>query len=428
MSEISSVNPSDSASNIHSASLRSDSKVMEAVKEGLSTSRRHGPQGVDVLSQISSAIADECLSSSMSVIEPALALLETRGVHALHGPTLFVEYWTGAEETDDTAIDTEHFEYKADARYNQFGQIARWEKIACALLNATVRVCQQSGGQKFAGHLGLIGPPLDLDSDRVDRMLWCARRLHHTVVPYCVVTNFWAVCCGAEPRAGYGDMLAALTAIFMADHRNLIRLAKAGEGVNSIVVRRLTLNRNRLTTVVLYLLCTSYAPSDEALNLYTTVNWRLDRRVSTLNRLWKVMNDTEPPTRMFDGANYTEITPIGRVRERNCVEGALPENPAAEQEEGEDGGPEEAEDDRTPEPEFDQDEEMRYLGADDPTDKGPSAARYVAPTRDLPKTVYKKCRVYCDLPAEAMYCNNDRETKSAKVGGRMIATLTENVV
>ncbi|XGW03306.1 hypothetical protein V3C99_014920 [Haemonchus contortus] len=217
-------------------------------------------------------------------------------------------------------------------------------------------------------------------------------------------------------------MLAALTAILLADHRNLIRQAKAGEGPNSLVVRGLTLNRNRLTTVVLYLLCTSFAPSDEALNLYTTANWTIDRRVSVLNRLWRVMHNTEPVERLFDGANYTEIMPTGRVRARNCEEADLPKNPAQEQEEeGTNACQEGAEDDRTPEPDFDQDEEMRHLGADDPTERRPAVTHYVAPTRDPPRMVHKKCRVYCDLPAEAMYCDNNREIKSAKVGGRMIA-------
>ncbi|XGW03304.1 hypothetical protein V3C99_014919 [Haemonchus contortus] len=146
MSEVSSINPSDSASNVHSAPQRLDSKMMEAVQEGQSTSGRHGPQRVDVLSQVGSVMADEFLTNCMSMVEPALALLETRGVHALNGPTLFVEYWTGTEDADDPVVGTEHFEYRADARYNQFGQVARWEKVACALSNATVRVCQQSGG------------------------------------------------------------------------------------------------------------------------------------------------------------------------------------------------------------------------------------------------------------------------------------------
>ncbi|VDO34211.1 unnamed protein product [Haemonchus placei] len=369
MSDVSSVQPSDSASNVHTKSAHPDDKVMEAVKGGRNTSGLHGTHRVDLLSEISEAIADDKLTNNMSVVQPALVLLENRGVHALHGPTLFAEYWTEPEEADDTVGDSNHFEYRGEARHTQFGQMLRWEKVACALLNATIRVCASSGGAKFAGHLALIDPPQDLDAPRIKRMLWCAKKLKHTVVPYCVVTNFWAVCSGREPKPGYEEMLSSLTAILLDDHKNLIKQAKAGEGSNSLKnVRR---------------------------------------------------------------ANYTEISPIGPVRPKPCSEGNLPDNPDGGEEEEverneEAGNVEEERDGGSGPTNADENEEAKYLGADDPVDKPPAVAEYVAPTRDLPRRMYKKCRVYCDLPAEAIYCDNNRETRSAKVGGRMIATLTES--
>nr|CDJ87493.1 unnamed protein product [Haemonchus contortus] len=121
---------------------RWDAKAMEALKEGHDTSKMHGPQRIDIMSKISDAIADECSANDMSVIEPALALLDTRGVHALSGPTLYMEYWDSEENLDDTVIETGYFEYSGEPRCNQLSAITRFQKVLCALLNATTRVCQ----------------------------------------------------------------------------------------------------------------------------------------------------------------------------------------------------------------------------------------------------------------------------------------------
>ncbi|VDO45658.1 unnamed protein product [Haemonchus placei] len=364
---------------------------MEAVKEGQDTSQ-HGPQRVDVMAQISSVITDDCLTNNMSVIEPALALLEMRGVQALNGPTLYVEYWDTTEEGDEVVEGAEYFEYKGEPRYNQLSSITRFEKILCALLHATTQ------------HLG------------------------HTVVPFCVVSNLWAVCRGDESVDGYEEMLSTLANLVYNEHRGLIRLAKAGDGPNTIAFQpRLGLNRNKLTSVMIYLLCTSYAPNDEALDLYTNTNWKGERRRNAYNRLWRVMNSTKPATKLFDGANVTEILPSGRVRGRICNEGALPEHPNEDEEQGEQPvEPVHANEDDLSEPDNIQSEEVRFIGIYDPSDKGPTGPNYVAPTRNLPKIIHKKCRVYCDLPAEAICCDSNRDPRSAKVGGRMTATLTDS--
>ncbi|VDO77421.1 unnamed protein product [Haemonchus placei] len=300
--------------------------------------------------------------------------------------------------------------------------------MMCALLHATTRVCQSVGTwHKFEGHLALIGEAIELERARVDRMIWCIQHLHHTAVPFCVVSNFWAICRGEEPKEGYEQILLRCVTLMYPEYKDLIKSAKAAEGPNTIMFRqRLGLNRNKLTSVIMYLLCTSYAPNDDALNLYTCTNWRTEKRKGALNRLWRVMNNTEPVTKLFDGANVTDILPFGRSPERVCNEGPSPDNPAENQSEQEQpNGQKLASEDVTPEPDEVENDEARFLGADDPVDKGPIAPGYVAPTRKLPKLIHRKCRIYCDLPAEAMFCDSNRETKAAKVGGRMIATLTE---
>ncbi|XGW04673.1 hypothetical protein V3C99_015673 [Haemonchus contortus] len=123
---------------------RWNAKAMEAMKEGHDTSKMHGPQRIDIMSKVSDAIADECLANDMSVIEPALALLDTRGVHALSGPTLYMEYWDSEENLDETVIERDYFEYSSEPRCNQLSSIARFKKVRCALLNATTSVSTSS--------------------------------------------------------------------------------------------------------------------------------------------------------------------------------------------------------------------------------------------------------------------------------------------
>ncbi|XGW04674.1 hypothetical protein V3C99_015673 [Haemonchus contortus] len=108
---------------------RWNAKAMEAMKEGHDTSKMHGPQRIDIMSKVSDAIADECLANDMSVIEPALALLDTRGVHALSGPTLYMEYWDSEENLDETVIERDYFEYSSEPRCNQLSSIARFKKV-----------------------------------------------------------------------------------------------------------------------------------------------------------------------------------------------------------------------------------------------------------------------------------------------------------
>nr|CDJ82761.1 unnamed protein product [Haemonchus contortus] len=383
---------------------RWDAKAMEALKEGHDTSKMRGPQRIDIMSKISDAIADECLANDVSVIEWALALLDTRGAHALSGPTLYMEYWDSEEDLDETVVETDYFEYSSEPRCNQLPSITRFEKVVCALLNATTRVCQAvPTWYKFEGHLALIGEALDLEQARVKRMLWCIQDLHYTVVPFCVVSNFWAICRGEEPKEDFEQMLLACVNLMYPEHKDLIKLAKAAEGPNTIMFQeKLGLNRNKLTSIIMYLLCTSYAPNGDALSLYTSTNWKTEKRRGALNRLWRVMNSTEPATKLFDGSNVSDILPpLGKDKEKACIEGPVPNNPVeAEGEQEQPAVEEHISREITPEPGEAQDDEKKFLGADDPIDKEPSAPKYVAPTRRLPKIIHKKCRVYCDLSAQ----------------------------
>ncbi len=418
MSLVSSIRPSESASNVAKSGDGHGPDPSEAIHAGRATYSVDNTMRIDLLKEAVEETAPERLSNDMSLVWPMLELLNVRGARIHNGPTTYVSFYKPPGEIRRSPTKSIYFTNKLSPRYNDHGNALAREKLNCAILNATNRVIATKGQVKLKGHLGLVEAALPLETTRVQKMMESLKQHQHVVVPYCLTTNFAALARGEEPKDEFVTFLKEMATMWRTTHATIIEDTKCAGGVVSVDLGEgLLADRHSLSAVILYLLCTKYCPSDEAFKMYTKENWRTHMKF--LNRLWMYADKEDIPNVLPDGDGESAVLPE-KAKVKKFTEAAPPEDGAEES-----GSSPDEPQEVVKEPEDRELTEDEYMSIEDPDINWVPNGTYRPAETGTPDELYENARMYLDLPASVYFHEKEGENREVPVGARMVVTLTE---